>query len=51
MISATDIIPMIQLTGTGDIDHTFEKGENKPFVLSSVEVHFSGGTGLSLIHI
>ena len=42
---------MIQLTGTGDIDHTFEKGENKPFVLSSVEVHFSGGTGSASLTI
>ena len=51
MISASDIIPMIQLTGTGDIDLTFEKGENKPFVLSSVEVHFSGGAGTASLTI
>lgn len=51
MISAADIIPLIQATGTGDIDHTFEKGENKPFVLSSVEVHFSGGAGVANLNI
>jgi len=51
MISATDIIPLIQATGTGDIDHTFQKGDNKPFVLSSVEVHFSGGAGTASLTI
>ena len=44
-IYAPDILPYIYATGNGDIAHTFQKGNNRPFVLSTLEVHFVGGTG------
>ncbi len=41
----SDVLPFIYRTGTSNIAESIAKTDVRPFVLASLEIHFSGGTG------